>query len=150
MADIVDPPTRSRMMAGIKSINTKPERELRTALHALGFRYRLHPKEIVGRPDLVLPKYKSVVFVHGCFWHRHKGCRYATAPATRPEFWQTKFASNVARDARVAAELRSAGWRMVTVWECAIRREGAPKIAEWIASWLPSGGDELVVGLPTE
>ena len=118
MADIVDQRTRSRMMAGIKSANTKPERELRKAVHALGFRYRLHADEIVGRPDLVMPKHKAVVFVHGCFWHRHKGCAKATTPKTRVDFWTTKFAQNVRRDARNNKLLRRDGWKVVTVWEC--------------------------------
>lgn len=127
------------MMAGIKGANTKPERELRAALHARGFRYRLHAKEMIGRPDLVFPRYHAVVFVHGCFWHRHEGCRYATTPTTRPEFWQTKFAANVIRDKRVAAELLRMGWRVATVWECALKgRTHMDRIAEQVAQWLVS------------
>ena len=98
MTDIVDSQTRSRMMSGIRGKNTKPELALRRSLHALGFRYRLHAKGIPGKPDIVMPKYRAVIFVHGCFWHRHAGCRYATVPATRPEFWATKFDANVVRD----------------------------------------------------
>ena len=97
MTDIVDRQTRSRMMAGIKGKNTKPELALRRALHARGFRYRLHSKNVHGRPDLVLPKHCAVVLVHGCFWHRHPGCRYATNPKTRAEFWEVKFAANVSK-----------------------------------------------------
>jgi DNA mismatch endonuclease (patch repair protein) len=125
------------MMAGIKGANTKPERNLRAALHARGFRYRLHAKDIVGRPDLVFPKYRAVVFVHGCFWHRHKGCRYATTPATRPEFWRAKFAANVDRDKRVEGELLLSGWRVATVWECALRlpqEQAVDAVAEWLKS----------------
>ncbi|SFZ80820.1 T/G mismatch-specific endonuclease [Devosia enhydra] len=134
-------------MAGIKGGNTKPERDLRAALHARGFRYRLHAKSIVGRPDLVFPKYRAVVFVHGCFWHRHEGCRYATTPATRPEFWEAKFAENVARDARVQAELLSLSWRVATVWECALKRRAEVcMIADQIALWLISVDAVIEVG----
>lgn len=101
MVDIVDAETRSRMMAGIKGKNTKPELAVRLALHARGFRYRLHSKKVHGRPDLVLPKHRAVIFVHGCFWHRHEGCRYATNPSTRTAFWQAKFEANVAQDSAV-------------------------------------------------
>jgi len=125
------------MMAGIKGGNTKPERDLRLALHARGLRYRLHAKNLVGRPDLVFPKYRAVVFVHGCFWHRHEGCRYANTPATRPEFWRAKFAANVTRDKRVEAELQAAGWWVATVWECELRTEdGVSSAADRIADWL--------------
>lgn len=117
LTDTVDRSTRSRMMAGIKGTNTRPERELRKALHAGGFRYRLHTKDIPGRPDIAFPKFRALVFVHGCFWHRHQGCRYTTTPATRTEFWQQKFATNVARDQRVHDHLIEAGWRVATVWD---------------------------------
>ena len=105
MTDIVDQQTRSRMMSGIRGKNTKPELALRRALHARGFRFRLHSGKVHGRPDLVLPKHRAVVFVHGCFWHRHEGCRYATTPSTRPEFWRAKFDANVARDSAVRTRL---------------------------------------------
>ena len=136
MADVVDAETRSRMMAGIRGKETQPERVLRRALHALGVRYRLHDKRLPGRPDLVFPKYRAVCLVHGCFWHRHEGCRYATSPATRPEFWQRKFAENVARDKRNEQELRAAGWRVATVWECALKKEPAAQVAGRLESWL--------------
>lgn len=146
MADIVDRATRSKMMAGIKGVNTKPERDLRTALHARGFRYRLHAKNIVGRPDLVFPKYRAVVFVHGCFWHRHEGCRYATTPATRPEFWKAKFEANIARDERVEVGLVQSGWRVATVWECTLRSQGdVQNVAAKIAQWLLGADGSLVV-----
>lgn len=136
MADVVDAETRSRMMAGIRGKETQPERALRRALHALGVRYRLHDKRLPGRPDLVFPKYRAVCLVHGCFWHRHKGCRYATSPATRPEFWQRKFAENVARDKRNEQALRAAGWRVATVWECALKKEPAAQVAGRLEGWL--------------
>lgn len=147
MADIVDKQTRSRMMAGIKGKNTKPELVLRRALHARGFRYRLHSKTVPGRPDLVFPKHHAIVFVHGCFWHRHEGCRYTTTPSTRPEFWQAKFDANVARDRSVHDQLLDAGWRVATVWECALRRPAETALAvNLLAAWLRSSAAEIQIG----
>ena len=137
MTDIVDIQTRSRMMAGIRGKDTKPELRLRRSLHAMGFRYRLHAKGLPGRPDLVLPKYRAVIFVHGCFWHRHPGCRFASTPSTRPEFWAAKFAANVARDEAVRSQLLQCGWRVATVWECALRSDaGLACAGEHVAKWL--------------
>lgn len=118
MPDIVDKATRSRMMSGIRGKDTKPELEVRRFLHRLGFRYRLHDKRLPGRPDVVLPKYRTVVFVHGCFWHQHPGCRLATKPDTNGEFWRDKLRSNTVRDARNQSKLVELGWRTITVWEC--------------------------------
>lgn len=147
MVDIVGKATRSRMMAGIRGRNTKPERVLRRALHARGFRYRLHAKSVAGRPDLVLPRYRAVVFVHGCFWHRHERCRYATTPATRPEFWQAKFAANVARDIAVRDSLLESGWRVATAWECALRKpEQVEAVANLLAKWLRSEMADIEIG----
>lgn len=150
MVDVVDPATRSRMMAGIRGRNTRPELELRRALHALGFRYTLHRRNLPARPDLVLPKWHAVILVHGCFWHRHQGCRYATTPATRRDFWQAKFDGNVARDARTHAALRDASWRTAVVWECALRGNAAPRVADRLADWLRSEEEEeLELGAAT-
>ncbi|HEY8596448.1 MAG TPA: very short patch repair endonuclease [Devosiaceae bacterium] len=147
MTDIVDQQTRSRMMSGIRGKNTKPELALRRALHARGFRFRLHSANAQGRPDLVLPKYRAVVFVHGCFWHRHKGCRYATMPSTRPDFWHAKFESNVARDRIVRAALLAAGWRVATIWECALREpEQASVTTDRLSAWLLTETDTLELG----
>ena len=123
MADIVDSATRSRMMAGIRGKNTRPERIIRSAVHCTGFRYRLHDRRLPGSPDLVLPKYRAVIFVHGCFWHRHRGCAYSTIPASRSEFWQAKFESNVKRDSMNYRKLLDAGWQVVILWECGIRHD---------------------------
>jgi DNA mismatch endonuclease (patch repair protein) len=135
------------MMAGIKGKNTRPELALRRALHARGFRYRLHSKNVQGRSDVVLPKYHAVVFVHGCFWHRHEGCRYATTPATRSEFWQAKFAANVARDGSFRGALLDEGWRLATIWECALRKPEQVSVAtDRLTKWLVAVGDTLELG----
>lgn len=147
MTDIVDKHTRSRMMAGIRGKNTKPEMLLRRALHARGFRYRLHVKSIIGQPDLVLPKHRAIIFVHGCFWHRHEGCRFASMPNTRPEFWAAKFAANVLRDQTVVAELSRAGWRIAKVWECALRKPANVIAAiDQLELWLAEGGQVIELG----
>lgn len=138
MADVVDLPTRSRMMAGIRGANTKPELLLRRALHRHGFRFRLHDDRLLGRPDLVLPRYRAVIFVHGCFWHRHQGCHWCTTPATNVDFWSTKFRSNVERDSRAVLSLRDDGWRVATVWECAFRREEQATTVAELSEWLRS------------
>ena len=147
MADIVDQQTRSRMMSGIRGKNTKPELALRRALHARGFRFRLHSSGVPGRPDLVLPKYHAVVFVHGCFWHRHEGCRYTTSPSTRPEFWQAKFAANISRDSAVRRDLLEAGWRVATIWECALRKpERVSEVVSTFEEWLRGAEGQIEIG----
>lgn len=117
MTDVVDKATRSRMMAGIHGKDTKPELIVRSFLHRAGLRFRLQAK-LPGKPDLVLPKYRAAVFVHGCFWHRHEDCRYATTPASNAAFWQEKFAANVRRDSRVKQKLEEMGWRVLIIWSC--------------------------------
>lgn len=135
------------MMAGIRGKNTRPELVLRRALHGLGLRYRLHSSAVVGKPDLIFPRYQAAIFVHGCFWHRHVGCRFTTTPATRPEFWQTKFDANLVRDADVRRQLLSAGWRVAVVWECALRRsEQIESVAALIQTWLRGAALALEVG----
>jgi DNA mismatch endonuclease (patch repair protein) len=115
--DVVDKATRSRMMSGIRGKDTQPELLVRSFLHRKGLRFRLHAK-LPGKPDLVFPKYRTAVFVHGCFWHRHKHCQFTTTPKTRPEFWQAKFTANVKRDAVVKDRLEAMGWRVLVVWAC--------------------------------
>lgn len=147
MTDIVDSQTRSRMMAGIRGKDTKPELALRRALHALGYRYRLHPKDMPGKPDLVLAKYRAVIFVHGCFWHRHPGCHYASTPATRPEFWASKFEANVTRDRAARSALLASGWKVATVWECRLRTQSDLRfVTEVVSNWLQGSDAELAVG----
>jgi DNA mismatch endonuclease, patch repair protein len=143
LADIVDPATRSRMMGGIRSKNTKPELALRRAMHARGFRFRLHPRNVPGKPDLALARYRAAIFVHGCFWHRHKGCQLAATPASNPEFWSAKFRRNVERDAEVRQALLAAGWRVAVVWECALRWQPVELAADAIAAW-PVAGDAMI------
>lgn len=121
MVDVVDSATRSRMMAGIQGKNTKPELLVRKYLHGRGLRYRIHAKELPGKPDLIFPKFKAVVFVHGCFWHQHSGCKYATTPSSREIFWANKLSENVARNACQIAALNDLGWRVFVVWECELR-----------------------------
>ena len=118
MTDFLSKEERSKRMSLIPSKDTQPELALRKILHGLGLRYRLHSANLPGKPDLVFPRYKSVVFVHGCFWHRHVGCKIATIPKSNTSFWATKFEKNVARDACVAAMLEDLGWRVFVVWEC--------------------------------
>jgi DNA mismatch endonuclease (patch repair protein) len=113
------------MMSGIKGANTKPERRVRSFLHRHGLRFRLHGKGLPGKPDLVLARHRAVVFVHGCFWHRHPGCKYAYSPKSNPDFWQKKFQENVRRDERKEEELRRSGWRVFIIWECQTRDEDA-------------------------
>jgi DNA mismatch endonuclease (patch repair protein) len=135
------------MMSGIKGKNTKPEVSIRRALHARGFRYRIHVNNLPGKPDLVLPKYKAVVFVHGCFWHGHT-CRYFKIPQTRSDFWLEKIGKNRARDRSQEAELLNHGWRVLVVWECAVRsmnREKSLVLIDLIAEWLINGIEYLQI-----
>jgi DNA mismatch endonuclease (patch repair protein) len=118
VTDIVDRATRSRMMSGIRGRDTTPEKIVRSHLHRAGLRYGLHRKDLPGSPDIVLPRWRSAVFVHGCFWHRHPGCRYAYVPKSNRTFWRRKFAANVERDGRKLAALRKMKWRVYVIWEC--------------------------------
>jgi DNA mismatch endonuclease (patch repair protein) len=124
------------MMSGIRGKDTKPEMLLRRGLHALGLRYRLHVPELAGKPDLVFPRWKAVIFVNGCFWHRHPGCRYTMTPATRREFWERKFAANVARDEANQHRLLENGWRVLVVWECGLKKSAVHEIVHSSAQFL--------------
>ncbi len=118
MADTVDHQRRNEIMARIGPRDTVPEMAVRRAAHRIGFRFRLHKKDLPGRPDLVFPRHRLAIFVHGCFWHRHAGCANCTTPKTRPEFWQKKFRGNVERDRRVCEQLERLHWRTLIIWEC--------------------------------
>ncbi|GHE74225.1 very short patch repair endonuclease [Camelimonas fluminis] len=147
MADIVDAPTRSRMMRGIRGKNTRPEMAIRRALHARGLRFRLHDRKLPGAPDLVFPKFRAVIFVHGCFWHGH-GCHMFRWPATRAAFWRAKISHNQEVDARAASALLGDGWRVAEVWECALRgrrRQSINDIAATLAAWLASDAPRLEI-----
>lgn len=109
---------RSRMMSRIRGKDTRPEKQVRSLLHGMGYRFRLHRKDLPGHPDIVLPKYRTVILVHGCFWHRHRGCKYAYQPKSRVGFWRKKFRENVERDKRNMKALGDLGWNVVVVWEC--------------------------------
>ena len=129
--DKITPEQRSYTMSRIRSKDTKPEMLVRQHLHALGFRYRLHSSKLPGHPDIVLPKWHTVIFVNGCFWHRHKGCKTATMPKSNVKFWRDKFKRNVARDKKEHAALEAAGWHVIVLWECEVKKQ------------LPSLADEI-------
>jgi DNA mismatch endonuclease (patch repair protein) len=143
--DTVDRETRSRIMKSVPQKDTKPEMHLRKALHGMGFRYRLHDKRLPGSPDLVFPKYKAVIFVHGCFWHRH-GCKKTTTPSTREDFWKAKFKTNVERDKRNVRELEAAGWCVLVIWECELMKGDENGLFEIIRSNLrKTSGSNLML-----
>jgi DNA mismatch endonuclease (patch repair protein) len=129
MTDVFSKAKRSWVMSRIRCKNTNPELVVRSFLHGRGFRFRLHARDLPGKPDLVLPKYRTVIFVHGCFWHHHSRCRNATFPSTRSMFWRSKILSNKRRDAKAVRELRSLGWDVLTVWECETEAGGSPSRA---------------------
>ena len=140
MADIVSKAVRSKMMSSIKEKDTAPEKLIRCGLHKRGFRYRLHDKKLPGKPDLVFPKYKAVIQVHGCFWHRHD-CHLFKWPSTREHFWKEKISSNVERDTRNLAQLNHLGWRTLIIWECALKgkyRQAEVEVIDKIVLWLDS------------
>ncbi|WP_159674106.1 very short patch repair endonuclease [Andreprevotia sp. IGB-42] len=136
--DIVGPKVRSRMMSNIRGQDTKPELQVRCFLHSKGFRFRLHDKRLPGRPDIVLPKYHVCILVHGCFWHRHNDCRYATVPHTRADFWNKKFDENVKRDRETTDQLLVMGWRIITIWECGLKSRSSESL-EWLPKIVQSG-----------
>jgi DNA mismatch endonuclease, patch repair protein len=138
MTDSLSKAQRSRTMSKVRSADTKPEWILRCGLHRLGFRYRLGNKQLPGRPDLVFPKYRAAVFVHGCYWHRHPGCKDATTPKSNVPFWTKKFAENTERDGRVERELTGRGWRVTVVWECELIGETVETVRR-VATWLREG-----------
>ena len=142
MADVHTPETRSFNMSRIRSKDTKPEMLVRRFLFSNGFRYRLHDKSLSGKPDIVLPKYKTVIFIHGCFWHGHEGCRYFVVPKTRTEWWLNKISKNIAKDAASGSVLHEAGWKVLILWECDLRKGAADSTMSLLLKELrpePSG-----------
>nr|WP_174506094.1 DNA mismatch endonuclease Vsr [Acinetobacter sp. Marseille-Q1620] len=145
MTDIVDSITRSHMMSNIKGKNTKPEILIRSLLHRHGFRFRIHRKDLPGKPDIVLPKYNAIIFIHGCFWHGHQNCRLFKLPASRTEFWEAKISKNRENDLKAKGLLLNSGWRICTIWECAVRRSKKDPVAlmDILTTWL--SGSELLL-----
>lgn len=129
MADTISSTHRSWNMSRIRGRDTGPEVKLRSLLHRAGYRFRLHDRSLPGSPDIVLPKHRTVVFMHGCYWHRHEGCQNATTPSTRREFWQAKFDGNVARDSANRESLSELGWRAIVIWECELKKDPAGVLA---------------------
>ena len=145
MADVHTVEQRSRNMAAIRGKDTKPEIQIRRGLFSRGYRYRLHSSDLPGKPDLVLPKYRAAIQVQGCFWHKHD-CRYFKWPATRPEFWRRKIEGNIVRDQRALYQLKIDGWRVLVIWECALKKASSDKIdglLDKIEQWLHSQSEYL-------
>ena len=142
MTDIVTPEVRSRIMSRIRGQDTVPEKIVRSLLFRSGFRFRLHRRDLPGRPDIVLPKYRAVIFINGCFWHAHARCAYATFPGSNRKFWQTKLADNKERDRRNIMKLHQAGWRVLVVWECTIRgKQNLFELENQLAIWIRSAAE---------
>ena len=142
MTDIFDPEKRSEIMSRIRGRDTRPEMIVRRIAHGLGFRFRLHRKDLPGRPDIVFPRHQAVIVVHGCFWHRHPGCKRASSPKTREGYWQNKFEDNVVRDKRNETALRDLGWKVMVIWECETKDHEA--VAARIESFLRRDESEPV------
>ena len=140
MADVVSPAKRSQMMSGISVKNSLPEMLVRKALFAMGYRYQLHRRDLPGTPDIVMPGRRIAIFVHGCFWHAHRECKYAKTPSTRTEFWTAKLQGNVDRDRRAAEKLAEMNWRVLNVWECSTRDPAAAEgVPDTLRAWINSG-----------
>lgn len=137
MTDTMSPEERSRRMASVRSVDTKPEMAVRRLVYGMGYRYRLHCRDLPGKPDLVFRSRRAVIFVHGCFWHRHDGCSLARLPKTKIEFWTTKLEGNRERDARKVAALEISGWRVFVAWECELKNK--EKLAERLRQFLDEG-----------
>lgn len=147
MVDVVSPAKRSQMMSGIRGANTRPELAVRKMLFSLGYRFRLHRRDLPGSPDIVMPGRKVAILVQGCFWHRHQACRYSKVPATRREFWRAKLEGNACRDRMIVARLRESGWRTLLVWECALRDAATrASLPAALSSWIEGADDFGEIG----
>ncbi|MHA6324541.1 very short patch repair endonuclease [Roseivivax sp. CAU 1753] len=143
MADTVSPEVRSKMMAANRRKDTRPELLVRSYLHAQGLRFRLDVRKLPGSPDLVLARHRAAIFVHGCYWHRHEGCRFATTPQSNQAFWTTKFARNIERDETAIAALLNMGWRVAVVWECGLRGEHRDGNLSTLVAWVRGNADRM-------
>ena len=143
MSDVLTPAQRHRNMAAIHSASTKPEMELRHALWRLGFRYKVNDKCLAGTPDIVLPKYRTIIFVHGCFWHGHRGCKYYTIPGTNTDFWTAKVARNQERDQEVWRQLEAKGWFVIIVWECQLKKAVFQDTLNRVVEEIRRNGEQL-------
>jgi DNA mismatch endonuclease, patch repair protein len=139
MADRLTPERRSALMSRVKSKDTSPEIRVRRLVHSLGFRFRLYRRDLPGSPDLVLPGRRKIIFVHGCFWHRHQGCEKASLPRSRLDYWEQKFARNVERDSAAEAALTDAGWLILKVWECETRSKNFDQLTCRLRAFLDDG-----------
>lgn len=146
MPEKISQETRSRMMAGIRGKDTKPELMVRSYLHRRGFRFRLHHSDLQGRPDIVLPRWDVAIFVHGCFWHGHEGCRYFRLPKTRATFWDDKIKANVCRDRSAEKALATSGWRVGVIWECRLRGDAEGGLEE-LTDFIRSDATRIELGL---
>lgn len=142
MADVHEPKVRSYNMSQIKATDTKPEMIVRKFLHANGFRYRLHVKDLPGKPDIVLPKYNTIIFVHGCFWHAHEGCKYFKIPKTRTEWWKEKLLGNKKRGQQHVEKLKELGWHVIIVWECQIKKKDCDSFFNHLIKEITSNKDK--------
>lgn len=142
MVDVFTPGKRSDIMSHIRGKNTSPERAVRSLVHALGYRYRLHKKSLPGSPDLVFPSRRKVIFVHGCFWHRHRDCRRASLPASNQDYWTKKFERNVERDAAAIEALPHLGWETLILWQCELKTEDRPRLTAKIVGFLDACTDD--------
>lgn len=151
MVDVVSSADRSRMMAGIKGKNSQPELLIRGLLFASGYRFRLHRRDLPGTPDIVMPGRNLAIFVHGCFWHLHRGCRYTKMPATRTDFWKAKLEANVERDRRAVGKLQALGWRVLCIWECSTRAApAAAGLQDAMRAWIESDEQFGEIGAPSQ
>ncbi len=148
MADVHSKEVRSYNMSRIKGKNTKPEMLVRNFLHSYGFRYRLHVKDLPGKPDIVLPKYKTVIFVHGCFWHGHEGCKYYVVPKTKTEWWLNKINGNIDNDEKALSSLQNMGWKIITIWSCQLKPTVMGKYLEQLLKELNTSNPNFI--LPIE
>lgn len=138
MADVHEPEVRSYNMSQIKGKDTKPEILVRKYIHSKGFRYRLHDKKLPGKPDVVLNRYRTVIFIHGCFWHGHEGCKYFVVPKTRTNWWLDKINRNKEKDFESCTALQNEGWKIITIWECELKKNKKAETLEWVVKEITS------------